>query len=50
MPPCCADAANLSEPVVEEAREGLTVRTCAVCGRRHFELAVDPLVLSLREA
>lgn len=45
--PCCQDEKNLSAPVQE--REDLTLRVCAVCGCRHFELTVDPLHLSIKE-
>lgn len=42
MQPCCAAPENLTEPEPVEGREGLTVQFCKVCGRRHFELTVDP--------
>lgn len=47
MNECCQDPANLTETPLPEGQplppEGeLTVRVC-VCGRRHFELAVDPV-------
>lgn len=48
MNPCCENPENRSEPV--EVKKDLVVRTCLVCGRRHFELTVDPLVLNLRGA
>jgi len=46
MQPCCENPDNLSAP--KEVKEDLVIRVCIVCGRRHFELAVDPLVLNLR--
>lgn len=45
MQPCCADKANRSEP--QEQENGLTIQTCLVCNRRHFELAVDPIHLGV---
>ena len=48
MQPCCEKPENLGEP--KEVKEDLVVRVCAVCGRRHFELTVDPLHLNLRGA
>ena len=47
MQPCCANPDNLSDP--KEEREDLVIRVCSVCGRRHFELTVDPLKLTVRE-
>lgn len=46
--PCCQDEKNLSESPVE-MKADLTVRVCAVCGCRHFELTVDPLHLAITE-
>lgn len=46
MEACCQDEANLGEPQAT-AREDLVVRICKVCGRRHFELNVDPLRLGV---
>ena len=45
--PCCADLSNRNAPVAHEGREDLAVSTCKVCGRRHFELTVDPLEIGL---
>lgn len=36
---CCTDPQNLRATT---PRPDLTVRTCIVCGARHFELTVDP--------
>jgi hypothetical protein len=55
--PCCADPANRdTQPIPPEQREharrtsgatpGLTL--CRVCGRRHFTLTVDTVVLGVR--
>lgn len=46
MNPCCEKPENLSEPQATN-RPDLVVRVCAVCGRRHFELTVDPLNLHI---
>ena len=46
---CCAKPENLGEPQKTD-KEDLVVRYCSVCGLRHFELSVDPLVLNLRGA
>lgn len=44
---CCKREEHLAP---HEVRPDLTVMRCAVCGCRHFELTVDPLVLKLRSA
>lgn len=44
---CCEDPSNRSEPRKVEGKEDLTVAVCK-CGRRHFELAVDPAKLGLK--
>jgi hypothetical protein len=37
---CCADENNLvAQPT---GRADLTVKVCEKCGRRHFEVSVDP--------
>lgn len=46
--PCCREEANLG-PVVRETAD-LLYRRCTVCGRRHFELTVDPGQLGLTGA
>ena len=40
MEPCCEKPDN-RETV--EQRDDLTVQKCKVCGRRHFELTIDPV-------
>lgn len=44
--PCCQVEENLSAPT--EVKPDLIVRVCAVCGCRHFELTVDPLLLTIK--
>jgi hypothetical protein len=39
MKDCCKEADNLR---VVEQRPDLTVKQCAVCGARHWEMRVDP--------
>tara|TARA_R110000868_G_scaffold369003_2_gene632234 strand:+ start:503 stop:664 length:162 start_codon:yes stop_codon:yes gene_type:complete len=43
---CCQDARNLRQvsPVDERAH---VVRACIVCGARHYELTVDPIVVAV---
>lgn len=49
MEPCCQDLENRSEPAhPDPERTDLTVTVCKVCGRRHFELTVDPLVIGVK--
>lgn len=44
MNDCCKDQTNLSEPQPYVAgKPELLVRTCQVCGGRHFELEADAL-------
>lgn len=40
---CCAALENRSEPHSIDGREDLSYTVCEVCGRRHFELVVDPV-------
>jgi hypothetical protein len=40
LPDCCAKKENLVEQPT--GRADLTVKVCEKCGRRHFEVAVDP--------
>lgn len=40
MEPCCQQPENRSQP--ERLPNGATVQKCTVCGRRHFEVVVDP--------
>ena len=46
MSACCEVPENRSEP--EQVKEDLTITRCTVCGRRHFELAVDPGQVGLK--
>ena len=39
-PDCCLEDANLEEQ--DSERDDLTIRVCAVCGRRHFEVVAEP--------
>lgn len=50
---CCKDDASPNRVLVPDhpdARPDLQVRICRVCGRRHFELTVDPGVIFARGA
>jgi len=48
MEPCCENLENRSEPETPNpAQPDLTLTRCKVCGRRHFELAVDPAHLGV---
>jgi hypothetical protein len=47
MEACCEKPENRSVSSPTE-RPDLTVTTCLVCGRRHFELAVDPAVIGVK--
>lgn len=57
MADCCVDPlsnevidVNLGESeALPDAPEGETFRRCKVCGRRHFSLVTDPLVIKLRD-
>lgn len=47
MEACCQDPTNLVEAPLPKGQPlppqgDLTLRVCAVCNRRHFELEVDP--------
>lgn len=46
MHPCCAKPENRSEP--EQLENGMTVQTCTVCGRRHYEVVAEPGVVGIR--
>lgn len=37
---CCEDLDNREEQ--DTGREDLTLSVCKTCGRRHFELTLDP--------
>jgi hypothetical protein len=50
MESCCEDERNLGEPEQVEEREDLVVRVCQVCGRRHFEMTVDPVKVGVHVA
>lgn len=39
MKPCCLDQSNLSST---NPSPDLLIKTCQVCGARHFELTLDP--------
>jgi len=46
MKECCEK--NLGEPETPNPEKpDLTVRTCQVCGARHFLLTVDPLEMGI---
>ena len=47
MEPCCENPDNRTEPEKVDEREDLTITRCKVCGRRHFELSVDPAHLGV---
>lgn len=42
---CCKDEANLKAEATD--RPDLTMKRCAVCHCRHFELAAEPGVLGV---
>ena len=46
MHDCCANPGNRK---VEEERDGITVQVCGVCGRRHFEVTADPILIEIRK-
>jgi hypothetical protein len=50
MEPCCENLENRTEPELVEGRSDLTITRCKVCGRRHFELTIDPAVIGVRFA
>lgn len=46
---CCQRMVNLElRPEHPDARPGLSVRVCRVCGCRHFDLAAEPGSFGLR--
>lgn len=45
MERCCQQPEN-RETV--DQKDGLTVQKCVVCGRKHYELTVDPVKVGLR--
>jgi hypothetical protein len=38
--PCCADARNLR--TLERRPNGITVKVCRICDRRHYRMRADP--------
>lgn len=46
--PCCREPENLELRPQDPERPDLELRVCARCGRRHFELTVDPALLGVR--
>jgi hypothetical protein len=48
MEPCCENLENRTEPETDPERPDLTLTTCRVCGRRHFELTVDPALIGIK--
>jgi hypothetical protein len=46
MAECCAKLENRSEP--EQLGKDITVTRCLVCGRRHFEMGVDPVEVGIK--
>jgi hypothetical protein len=44
---CCKQPHNL---IAKKERQDLVIRVCSVCGRRHFELTVDPIKLGIKLA
>jgi len=44
--PCCQEPANLELQPPDPERPDLEVRVCK-CGRRHFELTIDPATIGL---
>lgn len=42
--PCCGDARHLQvlAPFSPEHRHGMITKQCRLCGRKHYELIVDP--------
>jgi hypothetical protein len=45
--PCCQEPDNLVLQPQDPTKPGLELRVCGACGRRHFELTVDPVELGL---
>jgi hypothetical protein len=42
---CCSLPENL---IAQPQSSDLMVRTCRVCGRNHYEMAVDPVSVGVR--
>jgi hypothetical protein len=45
--PCCEKEENLES---KQDRPDLVIKTCKVCGCRHFELSVDPIRMGIKGA
>jgi hypothetical protein len=45
MSPCCENPEN--RETVEE-REDLTVQRCKECGRRHYEVTLEPVEIGVK--
>jgi hypothetical protein len=50
MNACCEQPENRSEREQVEGKADLTVTRCTICGRRHFEITVDPGQVGLKVA
>jgi hypothetical protein len=47
---CCQDESNLGAIEVHpDAGEGEVFRRCQVCGRRHFTVYLEPMIIGIRE-
>jgi hypothetical protein len=46
LEPCCQDESNRGEPEKVDGRDDLTFTRCK-CGRRHFEMTVDPATIGV---
>lgn len=48
--PCCAEDRNLQtlKPFSLEHRHGMIVRQCRICGRKHYEMVMDPGTFGVR--
>jgi hypothetical protein len=44
--PCCGDLRNLK--LSSERPGGITVRTCQVCHRKHYQMRAEPGVIGTR--
>jgi len=45
---CCRREENMKMQDPDIMRPDLKLEICAVCGRRHFELSVDPGVIGVK--
>lgn len=48
MEPCCANLENRTEPEMVEGHDNLSLTRCKQCGRRHFELEVEPGMIGVQ--